>query len=231
MSDEVLRLASLDKRLDPVGATERVLGYLIDKLSVGTYRPGQVVNAARLCQDLGLSKAPIREALRVLAGEGVLIWERNRGAMIRELGDQDLVHLWELFALTIGREISLAACAPRADTDARRLDEALEQIERRARDRDQDTMEFLRSLHVWHSVISDLCPNAFIVPAQVRRLAEFWLPYIERRVDINQYRTAYAANYRRVHDAVLAGDGPTAECAFQYHARWSVANLRVATPR
>ena len=85
--------------------TAVVLDHIVLGLSNGRYEPGQKLNAASLCRELGLSKAPVREALHVLAGEGVLDLSTNRGAFICALDRSDLIKLWEAFAVVYGHEL------------------------------------------------------------------------------------------------------------------------------
>jgi DNA-binding GntR family transcriptional regulator len=210
------------------GTTSQVLDYIIDGLASGRYAPGQKLNAATLCKELTLSKAPIREALHVLAGEGVVDMPKNRGAFIRELTKEDLLRLWEVFALTYGREIRAAARVIDKPGAAERVRDGLEAI--RAEWRKGPSLQFYHALHVFHAAVADVCDNPFLVPSQTRRLGEFWLPYILRAMPLEVYLDTYLANYQRIGDALLTGDGQTAESAFHYHARWSAAILRGARP-
>ena len=62
-------MAAMDIATAAFGSTTgQVLQFIIDGLATGRYEPGQRLNAASLCKELGLRKAPVREALHVLAG-------------------------------------------------------------------------------------------------------------------------------------------------------------------
>ena len=122
-------MAAMDSATAAFGSTTgQVLQFIIDGLATGRYEPGQRLNAASLCKELGLSKAPVREALHVLAGEGVIDMPKNRGAIIRDLTRQDLLDLWEAFALTIGREIRLAVNGMQDATARARLLAAMQAV-------------------------------------------------------------------------------------------------------
>ena len=218
-------MAAMDIATAAFGSTTgQVLQFIIDGLATGRYEPGQRLNAASLCKELGLSKAPVREALHVLAGEGVIDMPKNRGAIIRDLTRQDLLDLWEAFALTIGREIRLAVNGMQDATARERLLAAMQGI-KEERDRGA-SINFYRALHGFHDAARQCVDNLFIVNSQMLRLAEFWLPYIQRSVPLDTYIDHYVANYQRICDAMIAGDAPTAESAFHYHGRWSAAIIR-----
>jgi DNA-binding GntR family transcriptional regulator len=65
----------------------------------GELRPGQRVNQEDLAAQLGLSVAPVREALRVLESEGQLTYLPRRGYFVTELRFADLQEIYELRAI------------------------------------------------------------------------------------------------------------------------------------
>jgi GntR family transcriptional regulator, rspAB operon transcriptional repressor len=205
--------------------TAAVLEHIVFGLSSGQYSPGEKLNAALLCRDLGLSKAPVREALHVLAGEGVLNLSTNRGAFIRALGPDDLIKLWEAFAVAFGYELRAAAAGVGAADAATRLGAAMAAI------RDcQPGADFVRGLNHFHDVVSSLVDNPYIVASQTRRLGEFWIPYILSSIPLANYINCYIGNYQRIHDCLIVGDGASAESCFHYHAHWSAAIIAGARP-
>lgn len=62
----------------------------------GAYPPGQRLVEQRLAEEHGLSRTPVREALRMLQAEGLVDFERNRGAAVRRLTVDDIADIYEL---------------------------------------------------------------------------------------------------------------------------------------
>lgn len=62
----------------------------------GRYPPGHRLVEQRIAEELGLSRTPIREALRRLEAEGLVVSERNRGAMVRPVSATEVVDLYGL---------------------------------------------------------------------------------------------------------------------------------------
>lgn len=60
------------------------------------YVPGQRLVEQRLAEDFGLSRTPVREALRQLAAEGLVIMQRNRGARVRPMSTTEVADLYGL---------------------------------------------------------------------------------------------------------------------------------------
>ena len=92
----------------------------------GDLRPGQRVNQEDLAAQLGLSVAPVREALRVLEHEGQLTYQPRRGYFVTELRFGDLQEIYALRAIL--EERAARQALPALD------DEALERIAEAARD-------------------------------------------------------------------------------------------------
>src|SRR6185437_8550501 len=81
-----------------VPAAERVLDFILAEMDAGRLEPGSRVNAARIAGTLGLSAAPVREALSILAGRGVLELLPDRGAIMRPFSAQQVSQMWEVIA-------------------------------------------------------------------------------------------------------------------------------------
>lgn len=75
----------------------------------GDLAPSARVPERELCQRFGVSRTPLREALKVLAAEGLVELLPNRGARIATLDDADLTHLFEVIA-TLEAEAGRLAC-------------------------------------------------------------------------------------------------------------------------
>ena len=61
----------------------------------GKYRPGQHLIEQTIAEELSLSRTPIREALRMLQSEGLVLVEPNRGATVRRLTVDDVADLYD----------------------------------------------------------------------------------------------------------------------------------------
>lgn len=76
----------------PVQAREH-----IEKLILaGRYRPGEKINEADLAADLGLSRSPVREALQVLATQGLVTLRPNRGPFVTTFTPEAVTQLFEV---------------------------------------------------------------------------------------------------------------------------------------
>jgi len=78
--------------------TERADAYTKVRAAIveNRYPPGHRLVEQRIAEELGLSRTPVREALRMLQAEGLVVSERNRGAMVRPLSETEVVDLYGL---------------------------------------------------------------------------------------------------------------------------------------
>ena len=61
--------------------------------------PGSWIDELRIAEDLGISRTPLREALKVLASEGLVTMKVRRGAYVTEVSQTDLAQVYHLLAL------------------------------------------------------------------------------------------------------------------------------------
>lgn len=61
--------------------------------------PGNWIDELKLCSDWGISRTPMREAIKVLATEGLVTMKLRRGAYVTEMNRRDVIEAYELLAL------------------------------------------------------------------------------------------------------------------------------------
>src|SRR5215212_1736713 len=92
---------------------EEIRERLIDDILSGRLSPGTRIVETRLAQELGVSQAPVREALRDLELFGFVISSPFRGTQVREISNDDLVDIYPIRAALEG--IAARSAATRID--------------------------------------------------------------------------------------------------------------------
>ena len=82
---ENLRAAGLERRIERRPLHEEVIDQLRDRIVQGDLAPGARLNERILCEQLGISRTPLREAIKMLATEGLVELMPNRGAIVTPL--------------------------------------------------------------------------------------------------------------------------------------------------
>ncbi|MEL6511153.1 MAG: GntR family transcriptional regulator [Pseudomonadota bacterium] len=86
----------------------------------GTLQPQAKVPERELCEQLGVSRTPLREALKVLANEGLIVLESNRGARVSNVTMEELEAAFPVVAALEGLAGELA-CAKASDAEIDQL--------------------------------------------------------------------------------------------------------------
>jgi DNA-binding GntR family transcriptional regulator len=96
-----------------------VAAQLRDRIFSGELAPGGFIDELQWCEILQCSRTPLREALKVLAAEGLVRHEPRRGSFVNEVTEQDLDEIFPVIALLEGRcAFEAASKATAADIDA-----------------------------------------------------------------------------------------------------------------
>lgn len=101
----------------PATAQQHAVESLRSMIVSGALRPAQRVNQDQLAASVGLSVAPVREALRVLEQEGQVTYRPRRGYFVTELRVDDLKEIYELRQVL--EERAARSALPTLDEDAR----------------------------------------------------------------------------------------------------------------
>ncbi len=129
---------------------DHICDYLRDAILNLRLKPGEQLNELRLIEELGVSRIPLREAFRLLEGEGLVVRHARRGVFVREVTANDII---ELFPIRAALE-SLAAelAAPRlTKRELENLDRIMENMERA--DKRGDTKAYVKLNFEFHRQI------------------------------------------------------------------------------
>jgi DNA-binding GntR family transcriptional regulator len=114
------------KRLTLAGMT---LEALRDRILRGHYTEGEPLRQDAIAADLGVSRIPVREALRQLEAEGLVTFSPHRGAVVSTLSLNEIIELFELRA-EIESDLLRRAMPKMASADHAKVDAVLEEYER-----------------------------------------------------------------------------------------------------
>src|SRR5215218_381467 len=85
--------------LAPRALYEEVAELLRQRIFRRELEPGSWIDEVKLAQEYGISRTPLREALKVLAAEGLVTMKVRRGAYVTEVSERDLADVYHLLAL------------------------------------------------------------------------------------------------------------------------------------
>ena len=138
-----------------VEVTER----LRSMIAGGVLEPGSWIDEQKLAEDLGVSRTPFREAIRILASEGLLRIEPRRGCYVTQLTDKDLDDIFPIMAMLEGR-CAYEAAQRATEKDIHLLQALHEKLEKYAQAKSIDQYyETNRKIHI---AIQELAGNDWL---------------------------------------------------------------------
>ena len=192
---------------------ERIAGALRKAIVESVLAPGARLQEQDLAKSLGVSRVPLREAFRVLAGEGLVVIQPHRGAVVSERSDGELRELFAVRAMFESAAARLlAGLRPKATLEA--LDAMV--VDMKAAVRQKKLDEYSRLAVRFHDEMVAECGNSLLA-----RL------YGQIRVNLRRYQTLMSdlpgspARSIREHEQILAairaGDAAGAARAAEMH--------------
>jgi DNA-binding GntR family transcriptional regulator len=182
-------------------AYERIRSMVVE----GEIPPGARLGQVELAEQLGISRTPVREALRRLTGEGLAEFVPNRGFRAASPGLHDVLHRLEVRSL-LEPGIARLAAARRTSDDLARMEAAIER-EAGAESR----IEAHDASRDFHLALAGATGN----PELVSVLASLWIVEVGRRLlaaraTSAEWRATDVAEHRAIAAAVAAHDGDEA---------------------
>lgn len=154
---------------------EEVKAVLLERILTGYYAPGDRLVEIRIAQELGVSQAPVREALRDLESVRFVESAPFRGARVRQFSDAELIEVYPIRGAL--EEVAAREAAKRLGGDVSALE-----VELAGMRRAQDVREQVEHDTRFHQLIVEASGNA--------RLLEIWNSLeVETRTAITALRT------------------------------------------
>ncbi|WP_372630147.1 GntR family transcriptional regulator [Cohnella sp.] len=125
--------------------------YFKQEILAGKLNPGDRIVETKFARELGISQTPVREAVRQLAGEGIVTLVPNRGPVVNELGARDIFEIYSLRASIEGLAIRLATQIA-SDEAIAELERFYEEMKVKVTDDGIGTL-LEESLHIHHSIM------------------------------------------------------------------------------
>jgi DNA-binding GntR family transcriptional regulator len=200
-----------------LGLRDQVLAELRRRIVDGDYPPGERLTEDRLAADFGVSRNPVREALRVVEADGLVTMAPRRGAVV---ATPDPKAVADLFAVRAGLEAVAARLAAERATpqDVTRLRDLVDAARRAT-----DAADFSRVAELnsdLHMSIIDISGNRWLstISAAVY-LHVHWI----FRITASHRAPHSWSEHTHLVDAIASGDGDAAEAAAHAHVAAATA--------
>jgi DNA-binding GntR family transcriptional regulator len=121
--------------LSPRALYQEVADRVREKIFARELEPGSWIDELKLAAEWGISRTPLREALKVLAVEGLVTMKVRRGAYVTEMSRDDVSQVYRLLAL-LESDAAGEVAAHASDAELAALQTLHDRLERQVRQRD-----------------------------------------------------------------------------------------------
>jgi DNA-binding GntR family transcriptional regulator len=210
-------------RIVPVSLHHAVRERLRSRIETQTLKPGSRIDELGLAREFGVSRTPLREALKVLQSEGLVTMVPHRGCFVAELSQRDLDDIYAAISVLEGCTARAAAQAVGAD-DLQRLRGLQARMEAAATAGDYEAYRPVN--REVHELLQGIAANRWLTDIVVNlrrvlmlhRYVTIWLP---------ERLQQSVAEHRELLAALESRDADAAERLMRAH----VANQREALRR
>jgi len=184
--------------------------YLRERIRDGRLKSGDRIKAEEIANELGISRMPVREAIRQLDSEGLVTIRPNRGAVVTVLNPDDILELFEMRSVLEG--LAIRRATERFDEDA--LDELEMRLTRLSR-AEHDFDQWVGRHNEFHDFICARSGGQRLF-VDVQRLRTAVEPYL-RLVLRSDLASGAVEEHRRLIEVIRAGDSGAAEETMREH--------------
>jgi len=205
-------MSSTTTKIEPLGAVrERVLASLRQEIIAGSLRPGDRLVERELAERLGVSRVPVREAIRALVAEGFVHFETPRRTVVRRLTPHDVQELFELREALEVYAAGLAAARATAE-DLAQVQELLDLAATATEAGDAEMITDVNSR--LHDRIVAMAGNSLLTEALEPVAGR--LRWMTRR---NEEWPQLLVEHRELYEAIASGDPDRARAHALAHVR------------
>ena len=147
-----------DATIIPRALYEEVAERLRQRIFNRELEPGSWIDELKIADELGISRTPMREALKVLAAEGLITMKVRRGAYVTEVSDKDLSDVYHLLSLL--ESDAVAVVAERATpAQLAELEQLHQELETAGRDPEGQRERFFQINEHFHMKVLEIADN------------------------------------------------------------------------
>lgn len=205
-------------RTDPTDVSQGGVAFakLMHAIETGLYKPGDRLREVEIAERLSLSRTPIREALRRLEAENIVEHRPRVGAVIRKLGQTEVVELYEM-RLVLERTAAEMATKHSVDAEI----DALAAINEDINQTQDDTARAAAINQKFHRAIYLAGRNRFLLDAARAMNNALLLLGPTTLADADRIATV-TQQHSQIIDAISVGDSDGAGAAAEAHLQTSL---------
>jgi len=202
-------------RIAPLALYQEVAERLRQRIFAHELKPGTWVDEQALAEDYGISRTPLREALKVLASEGLVTLKPRRGCYVTEISERDLDEVFKVMAMLEG-ECARSSANRASVAELDKLKAIHAELEKAAGAHDINA--FFENNQAFHHELQRIADNRWLLHViedlrKVIKLSRHHSLFSEGRLEQS------LAEHRAILDALVGRDADAAEQHMREHIR------------
>ena len=200
-------------RIAPIALYQEVAERLRQRIFSHELPPGTWVDEQALAEHYGISRTPLREALKVLASEGLVTLKPRRGCYVTEISERDLDEVFAVMSMLEG-ECARSSATKASAADLERLRAIHTDLENAAAAGDIDG--FFEANQAFHLALQEIAENRWLLQV---------IEDLRKVIKLSRHHSLFSdgrlaqslAEHRDILQALLARDGSRAEELMRTH--------------
>ena len=201
--------------LSPRALYEEVAELLRQRIFQRELEPGSWIDELKIAEEFGISRTPLREALKVLAAEGLVTMKVRRGAYVTEVSKQDLSDVYHLLGLLESDAAGVVA-AKASKQEIKELQQLHDQLEKAGKPGQENADAFFAINERFHMRLLEIANN---------RWRDQMVADLRKVMKLNRHNSLLKtgriaeslAEHRAIMEALLASDSALTALRMQEH--------------
>jgi DNA-binding GntR family transcriptional regulator len=195
------------------------------KIILGDYRPGEKIFEAKIAREFEISRSPVREAVRALAKEGLLVIEKSKITVYKP----NLLDVEEIYQCRMALESLAAKLTAKLASEEQliEIEKTLIKTEKHLKEEDINNYEEITLLNSqFHELIFQYCKNKRL-QKQVNQLRSLTYYYRRNNIQGDKRKLIIFQEHKEIFYHIKNGDDVNAGLAMENHITEDLKHLKI----
>ena len=184
---------------------EKIIRQIDRMIGDGELQPGDPISEPTICAVMNVSRVPVREAIRILAGEGVLELAQHRSARVRSASTQEIMEMMEVlngFSVLAIHLICVNSLQPKLIGD---LSASSARIKKMAKNKNTPTGDIWKEVRIYHLRLINGSGNAYLANLLRKTRMHYYSKHLIESLG-RQALIEAAPTYTKITAAIARGE-------------------------
>ena len=211
-------------KLEGYDLLSKKIYYILKKEIIkGSFKPGDKVLEARIAEQMGISRTPVREAIRELAAEGFVTLGPNQGVVVRSVSADNIREVLQIHSALEGLAARLS-CEVINEEDLKELENYVNKMEKLANKKDLSAYSEVDLK--FHELIVNTCRNKRLIQMR-KNISDQAQRYRIGSLSIPKRLKESLKEHQKILEAFKTKDPKKADSTSQKHIQNALKNILV----